>query len=139
VLVSRCFVKRDDGLILLIKRSLDDSHNPGKWEAPGGKLEQGEDVTRALEHEVIEETRLVVRPVSSLAHIDSFIIGDNGKYLGFSYIVVFGIAEVIGNAQVVLSDEHTEYVWVPYEKMFEYDLTPETRKAGANLERHLKR
>jgi len=137
VLVSRCFVKGKDGRILLIKRSSSDSHNPNKWEAPGGKLEQGEDVTQTLENEVMEETRLVVKPVHPLAFISSHVIGNEGKYFGFTYVVIFSITEVVGNTQVVLSDEHAEHEWVPYEKLFEYDLTPETRKAAAHLERYL--
>lgn len=138
VLVSRCFVKREDGKLLLIKRSSDDSHNPGKWEGPGGKLEKGEDLTRALENEVMEETRLVVQPLYPIAFHDSYVIGDEGKYLGFSYAVIFGIAKTVGGSKVALSEEHVDHVWVTYEELLAYDLTLETRKAATHLEEHLK-
>ena len=40
--------------ILIAKRSLKSSH-PGKWEFPGGKIEQNEEHTDALRRELFEE------------------------------------------------------------------------------------
>lgn len=53
VLVNKALVLDGKGKVLLIKRSQDDTYMSGKWELPGGKLESGQDITNALEREVL--------------------------------------------------------------------------------------
>jgi len=79
ILVNRCFVFSEEKKILLIKRADEDSHSPGLWECPGGKLDQGQDLSRARERGVMEETRLLVSLTHPLVYADSYIISD-GKY-----------------------------------------------------------
>ena len=55
VLVNRCFV-RDGEKLLIIQRAKLDSMNAEKWEVPGGKLDEGQDLSHAQEREVMEET-----------------------------------------------------------------------------------
>jgi 8-oxo-dGTP pyrophosphatase MutT (NUDIX family) len=95
VLVNRCFVKNATGRLLVIRRSPDDQNNAGKWEVPGGKLDEGQDLVHAQEREVLEETGLLVRPTRPLVFVDSFVLG-TGKYKGLPYVVLFSITEVIG-------------------------------------------
>jgi ADP-ribose pyrophosphatase YjhB (NUDIX family) len=47
------------GRLLLIRRGHEPSR--GLWSLPGGRVEPGETPARAVEREVLEETRLVVR------------------------------------------------------------------------------
>ena len=54
--------------VLLAKR-LDHLHQGGKWEFPGGKVEQGETVTDALIRELKEEVNLDVISSSPLMEI----------------------------------------------------------------------
>lgn len=97
------------------------------WEFPGGKLDIGQDLSHALEREVMEETGLLVEPESKLSFADSFVIGD-GPYIGLPYVVLFGTAKVLGG-KLRLSKEHQAYVWEEYNTALDYDLTPESRKA----------
>jgi ADP-ribose pyrophosphatase YjhB (NUDIX family) len=53
-----------DGRVLLGRRREDPS--AGRWDLPGGFLEEGEDALAALHREVLEETGLAVRPVEFL-------------------------------------------------------------------------
>ncbi len=136
VLVNRCFVKRDDGKILIIRRSLTDRHEPGKWEVPGGKLDEGQDIVHAQEREVLEETGLLVEPTNRLVFVDSYVLG-KGRYVGLPYIVLFSIARLIGG-NLTLSDEHIDHSWVSYDEMLLiYDLKSEVRKAAIVLKSHL--
>jgi 8-oxo-dGTP pyrophosphatase MutT (NUDIX family) len=128
VLVNRCLVKNDKSdKLLLIQRSKDDSYNSGMWEFPGGKLDIGQDLSHALEREVMEETGILIEPSSRLVFADSYVIGA-GPYSGLTYVVLFGVATAIGG-NLKLSNEHDSYVWETYEKALDYELTSESRKA----------
>jgi ADP-ribose pyrophosphatase YjhB (NUDIX family) len=52
-------VLREDGAVLLVQRGRPPL--AGMWSLPGGKVEPGELVARAVEREVLEETGLAVR------------------------------------------------------------------------------
>ena len=127
VLVNRAIVLNKEKRILLIKRSESDSFMPGKWELPGGKLDEGQDISNALEREVLEETGLVVVPTDKIVYWHSKI-NSNGKYKGLPYIVLIGLVNSIGR-EVKLSEEHDDYVWTTKDDVFDYDLIHETRLA----------
>lgn len=52
-------IKNQRGEVLISKRA-NDSHQGGLWEFPGGKLEVGEDTTKALKRELLEELNISV-------------------------------------------------------------------------------
>jgi len=127
VLVNRALVQNKKKEVLLVQRSNDDSYMPGKWELPGGKLDSGQDISNALEREVLEETGLVVLPTDKIAYYHSEILA-SGKYKGLPYIVLIGLAKSVGG-KVTLSDEHIDFTWANKEESMQYDLTHETRAA----------
>lgn len=135
VLVNRCFVKRDDGKLLVIKRSPTDKNNAEKWEVPGGKVDEGQDLANAQEREVMEETGLLVEPTERLAFVVSYVIG-TGQYVGLPYVALFSITRLVGG-NFVLSEEHTDHAWPSYNELLAYDLTHEVRKAAIVLKSHL--
>ncbi len=47
-LAVRVLLTDQDGKILILKRSTDSKTNPGKWELPGGKVNQDESFDHAL-------------------------------------------------------------------------------------------
>lgn len=131
VLVNRCIVENNKKEILLIKRAAE-HWQPKKWEAPGGKLDAGQDITHALEREVLEETGLTIIASSRICFVDGEIIA-SGKYSGLPYIVIFGRAKLIGG-KLKLSSEHSSFKWInPQKALLTLDLTDETRKALATL------
>lgn len=137
VLVNRSLIIDGDKL-LAVQRASTDSHNPSLWEAPGGKLDEGQDLHGAIEREVMEETGLLIRPIDSIAHFESQVIGGGGRYNGMPYVVLFGLGTIIGGT-LKLSEEHDDYRWCSYTEFMELDLTPETRKAAIVLEDRLKK
>ena len=54
--VTAAVIERE-GRILICRRRADQDQ-PGKWEFPGGKLEDGEQPAEALRRELREESRL---------------------------------------------------------------------------------
>jgi 8-oxo-dGTP pyrophosphatase MutT (NUDIX family) len=137
VLVNRCIILNKIGKILLIKRSLKDYNAPGLWEFPGGKLDEGQDLSNALEREVIEETGLFVTPTDRTAYIESSII-PRGKYRGLPYVVIIGIGKLIGG-KLQLSEEHTDFKWVTVKEAYEMNIKDEIRKSLIVLEKNLKK
>ena len=135
LLVNRSFVKREDGKLLIMKRSPTDLNNAGKWEVPGGKVDEGQDLTGAQEREVREETGLLVKVTLPFATLETKSIM-SGRYRNHLYLAIFHVTEIVGG-HFALSDEHTDFAWVTYDELFSYDLTQEVWKAAIVLKSHL--
>ncbi len=56
-------VYNEDGHLLLVRQG---KHRAGQWELPGGKVKAGESVAQAVRREVLEETGVMVEPLSVL-------------------------------------------------------------------------
>jgi 8-oxo-dGTP diphosphatase len=52
------FITNDKGEVLLVKTHL----RSDTWEAPGGQVEVGEPLDKAVRREILEETGIVIRP-----------------------------------------------------------------------------
>jgi 8-oxo-dGTP diphosphatase len=127
VLVNRAIITNKRKEILIIKRVACSAYMPCKWELPGGKLDVGQDISNALEREVLEETGLVVIPIDKVAYWHSEIV-PAGKYKGLPYIVLVGVVKNVGG-RVSMSKEHRDFKWLPVRKALQMDLTPESRSA----------
>jgi 8-oxo-dGTP diphosphatase len=135
IMVSRCFII-NDGHILVVRRSKNNYRNSGQWEVPGGKLKKGEDLHDTLIREVTEETGLLIEPIGTIVHSQSYTIQD-GKFRGLAYIAQFGISLIIYGS-FGLSGEHDDFRWCSYTDLMNLLLTKETRRAATALEALLK-
>ena len=135
VLTNRSIVLNNKGQILLIQRAKGDTWRSGFWELPGGKLDEGQDVSHALEREVFEETGLLVNPISRTAYIESSIISQ-GKYAGMPYIVIIGIS-LVEAGKIKLSEEHQNFTWIALSEASKYKLTEETNKSLVVLKKNI--
>jgi len=134
IVVARSFIVRKRK-VLLIKRAPYDIHNPGLWECPGGKLDDGEDLFSGRQREIRQETGLLVESLSPVMCVASYVIRD-GRHTGMTYICTFDVAKFM-KGKIELSDEHDDYAWVSYRKMFSYNLTEEAKKAAEVLSEYL--
>jgi len=135
ILVNRCFILNDQKEMLLIRRSSTDRKDPEKWEVPGGKLDAGENLLLSKAREIKEETGLEIEQINPLVFAHSYVIEDGG-YKGFTYLSLFSVNK-IKLGQVMLSEEHTEHVWVSYRDMITMNLTDEVKKAAEVLREYL--
>lgn len=110
----RVLLADENNKILILKRSTESKTNPGKWELPGGKVDQGESFDQALIREVYEETKLKI----SLEHVVG-ISEQNLHLIRAVHIIMSG--KIIGG-NLTLSNEHEGYAWVFFENLEEYEL-----------------
>lgn len=108
-----------DGKILLTKRGSEPGK--GKWSVPGGLVELGESLEKALIREVKEETNLDVEIVRLIDAVDNIIRDSNGK-LQFHFVILDYLAKVKGGTLQSSSDV-LDTRWVRLEEAEDYDLT----------------
>lgn len=109
----KVMIKDDEGCCLLLKRSMSSKGNPGKWEPPGGKINQSESFDAALLREVEEETGLAI----SIMHVFGVSESDLPK-VKVVHLILDGHLE---SGQLHLSEEHDAYVWVDPTQMASMD------------------
>ena len=100
---------------LLIKRTTEARGDYYHWEFPGGRLEFGESPMQALKREINEETGLEVEKLILLNAWNSFK-DECTEIIGLTYICT------ANGDNVMLSKEHSDYEWVTYEEMNDYNL-----------------
>jgi 8-oxo-dGTP diphosphatase len=113
-LAVRVLLTDHDGKILILKRSTDSKTNPGKWELPGGKVNQDESFDHALIREVYEETNLKI----TLEHV----VGASEQNLHIIRAVHIIMSGKIIEGELNLSSEHEGYAWVRMETLSDYEL-----------------
>lgn len=124
ITVVAALIKKD-GKVLIAKRSTGDENVFGKWEFPGGKVENNETEESAIVREIKEEFEL---------DIDSkrFIINNICEYPSKTVdLRLYECEYISGNFKL---HDHSEYAWVEIEKLLEYDLA----QADIPLAQHLK-
>jgi 8-oxo-dGTP diphosphatase len=113
-LAVRVLLTDQEGKILILKRSTDSKTNPGKWELPGGKVNQDESFDHALIREVYEETNLKI----TLEHV----VGASEQNLHIIRAVHIIMSGKIIEGELNLSSEHEGYAWVHMETLSDYEL-----------------
>jgi|TARA_R110000824_G_scaffold31488_1_gene102398 8-oxo-dGTP pyrophosphatase MutT (NUDIX family) len=96
--------------LLILKRPNWVSWAPGKWGLPGGKIEEGEAPKEAAVRETKEETTLAVHNLKNVT-----LPLDKGLHPFYTRSYT---------GQVVIDEEHEEWVWVTRQEIEKYDLAP---------------
>jgi 8-oxo-dGTP diphosphatase len=100
-----------EGKILIARRKKEDSLK-GKWEFPGGKVEEDETPEEALKREIREELGIEVR------------IGDMRATTTYDYghmtveLMVYQVYPLAGEMTLI---DHEEFRWVPPAELGSYD------------------
>jgi 8-oxo-dGTP diphosphatase len=104
-----------------VARRLPGGDMGGKWEFPGGKVEEGEDCGRAIEREYMEEFGVKVKV--SLPIADAVFRHGGEDFLLSAYWV-----ELPPNLMNVVLSEHSEWRWASLEEILGMDFADSDRK-----------
>lgn len=101
--------------ILIAKRSTGDENVYGKWEFPGGKVEDNESEKEAIEREMLEEFELKVKAAK-------FIVNNVCNYPNKTIdLRLYECKYISGEFKL---HDHSEYVWVKKCDLINYELCP---------------
>ena len=106
--------------VLIGKRMLTNQHQPGKWEFPGGKMEEGETIDETIIREFKEELDIEIYPFHEFRTL-------NDENIEFTPMVV----RLEGGKAKLL--EHEEIKFVDKKEFFKMDLTKLSKEAGRIL------
>lgn len=109
--VAVAVIKNRDGQIFIAKR-LENSHQGGLWEFPGGKVENNETVLEALKRELFEELGITLIKATPLIRIPHDY-GDKSVLLDVWYVDKF--------SGVAFGKEGQETCWVNESSLASYD------------------
>ena len=102
-----------DGKILIAKRSTGNKDVIGKWEFPGGKVEENETEEQAIEREIKEEFDILVRAEKFITNV---ISKDKKSEIDLKLYLCKYI-----DGKIKLND-HSDYKWVDKDDILDYDL-----------------
>jgi len=123
-----------DGKRIFIARRKSGGDLGGKWEFPGGKVEQSESAQAALQREYLEELELAV---SVGEHIASSSFEHNGTAFTLdAYRVFFETPDNITLASIKLV-EHSEWKWALLDEIQALDFADSDRGLFAALEAYI--
>ena len=108
--ITKAIIEFNNKYLLLekIKDDISDK-NKGKWEVPGGKIEENESPEQAILREIKEETGLNCEIIKELPLLEL------KKETFQSKCHVFLIKTT--SNKVILSKEHSEFIWVTSEEV----------------------
>ncbi|MDQ3145668.1 MAG: NUDIX hydrolase [Actinomycetota bacterium] len=95
----------DGGRLLLVRRGREPGR--GAWSVPGGRVERGETLARAVERELAEETGIEGRCRALLGWVER--LEDPAHH----FVILDFLVEVSGPGQPVAGDDADEVAWVP--------------------------
>lgn len=123
-------VLKEDGKILVIKRSEKEDVFKDLWDTPGGEIEFGENLKQALKREIKEEVGM---EVEVLFPINTWSFFRNKR----TYVVGITFLCKPRSKDVSLSGEHKEYKWVCEEEVDKLEMNENLKTELKNFFRKL--
>jgi len=119
-LTVKAVILDDQQRCLLVRRSAFNHNFVGKWEWPGGKVDDGEDFATALLREAREETSLEIE-ITGLAGATEF-------EMPLAKVVLVCMKARATGGTLKLSEEHDDFAWATLEELTRWNNLLETMK-----------
>jgi 8-oxo-dGTP diphosphatase len=87
-------------------------HLAGKWEFPGGKIEEGETAEACIVREIKEGLDIVIRPIEHLIPVDHYYPEKSIRLIPFKCEIVEGEFSLA---------EHDKFLWVGKDDLLSLD------------------
>lgn len=111
VIDAYIFRKTEQGLSFLLLKRAKTKIYEHLWQGVAGKIEKGETAWQAAIRELKEETSLTPYRIFTADHVSQFYEAHKDR---INLVPVFGVE--VKSAEIVLSDEHCDYIWTSFEK-----------------------
>lgn len=120
-------VVEKDGKILVSQRSLKETHDPGKWTIPGGKVEKTEGnvwniIEKTLSDEVREETGIEIEDDVQLIANNTFIRSTGQHVVALMFLCHWKS----GEAKPL--EDTSDVKWISKDEIGEFDFSPNVDK-----------
>lgn len=113
-------VVKKDGRVLLLKRSQGQKHILGKYEVPGGRVEQHEQPEEAVKRFIRQMTGLEVQ-ASYLSDVFTYV---DSSEKGVQRAIIVYVLSVSGErGDVHVDDQHSRYLWKKLEDINQDEVT----------------
>jgi 8-oxo-dGTP diphosphatase len=114
----------EEGRVVLVKRG----HPPleGKWSIPGGVLEVGETLRKAVAREALEETGLAVEPGELLGVFERVLPDEQGR-MKYHYVLIDFLCRRVAG-ELAAGDDASEVRWLRREELASLELARETEE-----------
>ncbi len=123
IVVAAGIIRRQES-VLLCQRPQNKPLEAGKWEFPGGKLEEGETPQQALRRELNEELGIDTQ-------IGRLLDARIKSYAGKTILLLFYECSVTGGT--LTAKEHSDIRFVPAKEVLTYDLADADRRAAQTI------
>ena len=87
--------------VLIGKRKLTNEHQPGKWEFPGGKMEEGETIDETIIREFKEELDIEIYPFHEFRTLND----ENIEFTPMTVRLVGGKAKLLEHEEIKFVDK----------------------------------
>lgn len=112
--------------VLLLKRGIKSRNNAGFWSQPGGKVDYGETVIKAIKREIKEELGVDITLLRFLCYSDQILHRSKQHWVAISYLAK--VTE--GEPKIMEPEKHDDLRWFNLKKLPELEsITKETIEA----------
>ena len=115
-LIVQAMIRKNTGEYLAIKRA--EAVEVGSWEFPGGRVDSGETIEKALEREIKEETNLRVDIERFVGWGQGFGIRDHKGKIVNRFVMFFECRLIKGKLK--LDHETSDHKWVTLEQLLQF-------------------
>ncbi len=112
----------EEDRVVLVKRGHAPLH--GKWSIPGGVLEVGETLRKAVAREVLEETGLAIEPGELLGVFERVVPDEDGR-MKYHYVLIDFLCRRLAG-ELAAGDDAEQARWFRREELATLELARET-------------